>query len=194
MAVNAVERKSRLRGALTSPRIGRRLTWFATAVLVAGVVAFIYTRYHNTAPKLQTQPTGPAIRQLGAKQPSVPITPQQWAVARAWILSAVARRNTGASWALTDPSFRAGYTRKQWASGSIPVVPFAVDPNVLTKYAVDFSHPREAQIEVALAPKAGTQGGIFFMILKARGYGKHKHWLVSYWVPRTSLPIPSTPH
>ena len=65
-------------------------------------------------------------------------------------------------------------------------------PVVDVKYApmkIDFSYPGEAQIEIALLPKATTKvkGQLFIMDIVKR----HGQWLVNSWVPRSSAPVPN---
>ena len=54
---------------------------------------------------------------------------------------------------------------------------------------IDFSYPNEAQIQVALLPKAGVKvrSQLFIMDLVKRN-GK---WLVNAWVPRSTPPVPN---
>jgi hypothetical protein len=42
-------------------------------------------------------------------------------VAARFVNTAVARRNLAASWDVTHPALRVGYTRARWAEGTIPV-------------------------------------------------------------------------
>jgi hypothetical protein len=56
-------------------------------------------------------------------RPAVADAPAAHRVAAQFVNTAVARENVGASWAVTHPDLRAGYTRATWAEGTIPVQP-----------------------------------------------------------------------
>jgi hypothetical protein len=82
-----------------------------------------------------------------------------------------------------------GQSLKSWNTGNIAVVPYPVDAVKYAPMKIDFSYPNEAQIEVALLPKAGTgiKAQLFLMDLVRRD-GK---WLVNSWVPKSSPMVPN---
>jgi hypothetical protein len=78
---------------------------------------------------------------------------------------------------------------KSWKTGNIAVIPYPVSEIKYAPMKIDFSYPNEAQIEVAMLPKAGAKvkAQLFIMDLVRRD-GK---WLVNSWVPSSSPPVPS---
>jgi len=118
-------------------------------------------------------------------------------IAARFIQTAVTRDNVAASWQLTGhclkglPCLRAGFTRKMWASGAIPVVPYPAYGGV--KYKVTYSYRDDAMLEVALYPRKGSslKAGIFHIGLH-RYPGKDENpWKVVHWAPRSMTIVPS---
>jgi hypothetical protein len=101
----------------------------------------------------------------------------------------VARKNLGQAYGLVTDEILQGQSKKDWMTGNIAVVPYPVDAIEYAPMKIDFSYPKEAQIEVALLPKKGAkvQGQLFVMDLVKRG----GNWLVNGWVPRSSPPVPN---
>ena len=90
-----------------------------------------------------------------------------------------------------------GYTAKQWSNASaLPVVPYPnVDVNT-AQYYLDYASTKEILIEVGLSVKANIKGEArtrptaFQLGLSPVGTGAQKRWLVDYWMPRWTPPIP----
>lgn len=186
MAVNVVQT------ALSSRRFNKWLPWFAAALLAAGLIAFLIAYFGNTA--------SPAKESFGTKNATKPQVVKQVPIAEAarvsaakFILSAVARRNLGESWALSTPNVRGGLTLKQWMTGEIPVVPLGVpiDKAAITK--IIYSHPREAELNIVVLPKPNKQGvkaTLYVLDLKKVGQGSSARWLVDYAQPQATPGIP----
>ena len=109
-------------------------------------------------------------------------------VAEQFILTAVARRNTGASWKLVDLSFpsRAEYSRKEWASGDIPVVPasFPIKKSDIRLSVAEVSaRGGELLLDVVLGPER-QRPEVFELGLRRHGKGADRRWLVDYWMTR----------
>ncbi|MBD0348098.1 MAG: hypothetical protein ICV59_03015 [Thermoleophilia bacterium] len=170
--------------------------YVAGSVLAVGVVAFLVAFYGNTAPDStpEIQRTGPAIvdEPTGKK---APVSRGVQAVAARFIKTAVARRNLDVGWKLTHPELRAGTTYKEWLRGESTVVPYPVDLGAAPPFRVDESYERRVELEVVLTPRkgSGVKSQIFFIGLKAVGQRKNKRWLVYYWAPRSTPPIPANP-
>ena len=178
---------------LSSRRLNRALPWIAGVVLAAGVVAFLLTYFRNTATSNEA-PLSNEPAQIVPQPKRVAIDERARRVAGKFILTAVARKNLAASWEITHPSMRKGYTKAEWIKGDIPVVPYpskAIDKGI---FKVDYAYPNEILLQVALLPKEGARikPQIFLIGLKAQGKGKKKRWLVDYWAPRASIPIHAT--
>ena len=109
-------------------------------------------------------------------------------VAEKFILTAVARKNTGASWKLVDVSFpgKAELTKREWATGDIPVVPAAAP---FTKSAIRlavahvYAHGSELLLNVTLGPRR-KRPEAFELGLRRHGKGTERRWLVDYWMTR----------
>jgi len=186
MAVNVVQ------SALSSRRFNKWLPWFAAALLVAGVVAFLIAYFGNTAnPAKETFGNAPASKPQVVKE--VPIAPAARVAAGKFILSAVARKNLDQAWALATDNVKSGLTLKQWMTGEIPVVPLGVpiDKAAITK--IIYSHSRDAELNVVVLPKPNKQGvkaTLFVLDLKKVGQGGSARWLVDYCQPQATPGIP----
>ena len=109
-------------------------------------------------------------------------------VAEKFILTAVARKNTRASWKLVDLSFpgTSELTKREWATGDIPVVPTS---SPITRNAIRLSvaevhaHGSKLLLDVVLAPKR-KRPEVFEIGLRRHGKGSERRWLVDYWMTR----------
>jgi hypothetical protein len=184
-----------MRGTLSSARLRRRLFWGGLFILVAGGVAGLVLAFPSPSPEKGAKMT--TIEGDVVQQPKghsfAPRRGEVLAVARRFLLTAVTRKHTAASWDLVTPSLKSGYTRKTWAKGDIPVVPF-LGPIGVASIKVDLSYSREALLEVFVLPKAGydAKGQIFFMNLKKIGTGRKAHWVVDSWSPRSNIAVPDS--
>ena len=175
---------------IRKPGWRKALPWVVVVLVVGAVIGVIGWRFENTGTSQATPFTNKPALDVSKVPPTVKLTPGATRVARRFIESAVARKNLAASYPLVTNEIKQGQSLKSWKTGNIAVVPY---PVVDVKYApmkIDFSYPNEAQIEVALLPKAGTKihGQLFIMDLVKRN-GK---WLVNSWVPSSSPPVPPT--
>ena len=167
----------------------RYLPWIGGFVLLAGLVAFsisYFARDESTAKPAAAPQTGPA--QTVAARKSVPFDPAARAVAGKFLQTAVPRKNLRASWFITHPELREGYTLQDWLTGTIPVQFYPTGAVELATFKIDESYTDEATIEVALLPAKGAKikPQIFFVGLK-----KYKgKWMVNYFAPRSTIPIP----
>ncbi len=181
MAVNVVQ------SALSSRRFNKWLPWFAGALLAAGVIAFLFAYFGNTASTKETFGSSNAVKPQVVKQ--VPLEPAARQVAGKFILTAIARKNLDQAWNLVTPSIKGGMTLKEWMTGNIPVVPLGVplDKAAITK--IISSTPREAEFNVVVLPKPNTQGvkaTLYVIIVKKVG----SRWLVDYALPQATPGIP----
>jgi hypothetical protein len=178
------------------------LPWLSALVLVAGLVLALTRAFDVWG---GSAATANAPRQVKAAQPpsaqrttssraerAVPLEKAARAVARKFVLTAVARRHVAASYDLVGAALRQGFSRAEWAKGEIPVVPDPVDEDGLSPLAVDFSYENHALLEVTLNPGAGRKikPAQFFLELRAFGKGKARRWLVVGWAPHAAPLIP----
>lgn len=118
--------------------------------------------------------------------PTVKFSPEARAVAKKFVVTAVARKNLAQAYAISGPGVREGMTLKQFLTGNIAVVPYLVNDSTIARIAVDESHTTSARLEVFLDTR-NQHGRIFFMDL----IKKHGQWLVNAWSPRASARIPN---
>jgi hypothetical protein len=178
---------------VNSTRFKKLLPWVSALVLLAGIGTFLGVRYSNTAKVTNPNPTG-AVIPAEVPQKNIPFPAAAWRVAREWAFTALPRKNLDRSFALTHPSFRSGYTLKQWETGTLPNIPFYPIGQIL-KYNwknTNFAHPREAQINVIMVSmKSSNQRPVPAQIgLRKVGSGAQAHWMVDYFSPVSGPRIP----
>ena len=167
------------------------LVFVATSVLVVGGIAFLVAASRDDA--RAPLPPGPVVG--GRQRAPAKVDPAARVVAGKFILTAVAQRNTGDSWPLVHPDLRAGFTRREWAKGNIPVVPFPVSSIGEARFRVTDNRRGALTLEVALIPKARTtmKAEVFSLGLTRIGSGAARHWVVEYWMPRPGPVIRALP-
>jgi hypothetical protein len=166
----------------------KALPWIVAVLVVGGAIAAGII-WSNTGKSTATPFTNQPVKDVSKVPPTVKLTPGATRVARKFIETAVARKNLAQAYTLVTEQIRQGQSLKSWKTGNIAVIPYPVDAVKYAPMKIDFSYPNEAQIEVALLPKAGSnvRGQLFLMDL-VRQDGK---WLVNSWVPRASPPVPN---
>jgi hypothetical protein len=188
----------------SSPRFQRYLLWIGVAVFVIGAAVLTFTLVggsdgQEAKPDKGFHPTLPvkAVPLRNADGVTVKTFTQLDPAVRedikTFIATAVARKNLGTSWNVVAPSLRAGYTKAAWTKGdALPVVPYpGVDPNHV-EYFLDYASTKEILVEVGLAGKPGvaTRPVTFQLGLVPAGTTKSHRWLVDYWMPRWTPPVP----
>lgn len=186
---------------LSSPRFQRYMLWVGVAVLAAGAAALLIVLMGGQSGNPKANDKGFHPR-LPAK--SIPLKNASGVVVKTYqqldpgirdsvkmfISTVVAREHLDQSWNLVAPSMKAGYTKHQWETADdLPVVPYpGVDPH-RTQFYLDYASTKEILVEVGLAGKKGvsTRPVTFQLGLVPAGKG---HWLVDYWMPRWTPPVP----
>ena len=118
----------------------------------------------------------------------LPFTPRKGRilqVAQQFVATAVTRKHTADSWNLVCPSLKKGYTRRSWAKGDIPVVPF---PVAFGRWRLGYSFAREVDLQVALFPpkKSQLRPTVFDLTVSHCKREGAREWLVSAFVPAAS--------
>jgi hypothetical protein len=195
--------------ALSSARFNRYLMWFSGLVLAAGV-AFLLIKlvpgndkttvnpdkgFHATLPAKSLPLTNAKGQQIKTYQE---LDPEVRATIKTFLASAVARRHLDKSWSVIAPSMKKGYTLQSWSTGGkkqggLPVVPYPIEDVNSTQYYLDYASTKEILLEVGVsAPaKKKMRPTAFQLGLVPRGKGSDRHWLVNYWMPRWTPPIPT---
>ena len=171
---------------LSSPRRRRRLGWLlATTLGATGIVGGLLYSHSLSQPEA-AGPTSAAGWAPPAVEKPVRLSERNRVealrVAAEFVETAVARKRTAESWDLVAPSMRQGYTRKTWALGDIPVVPFPVHT---AKWRLEYSFRNSVGLEVALFPKPGSEvrAVVFNLDLRTVSRGPKKRWLVESFTP-----------
>lgn len=173
---------------LSSPRLRRRLLWAGGGLAAVGAVALAFVLWPRaSAEPAASDSAGPALEI--AERPEVPLSRAARAevltVAQRFLTSAVARKRVAGSWELAHPDLRQGLTRREWAAGEIPIVPYPVDT---ARWRLGYSQRGVVGLEVYVeaAPGARLEPMVFDMEVRAAG----RRWLVSSWAPK---PTPGGP-
>src|SRR5436305_14460226 len=111
-----------------SPRRRRRLRWAGAvaAVGLAVLLSLIFMR--NTAPPHKQVFTKGATNAYRTRKPVDHTRHERTsaiAVATEFLDTAVRRQHVAQSWAITEPSLHAGFTRREWDAGdALPFPPY----------------------------------------------------------------------
>lgn len=190
-----------MRQRLSSILSARAFTVAATLVLIAGIVAIATVRLgtdaESASPPTSEEPP-PEDFNPAATEATPAIVPRAARVAAGeFILAAAGREDLPKAWKLSHPELKAqcACTYKQWLTGNIPVQYYPTTNLDSAEFGVDESSAGRVVLEVLLTPKAGEDlhPQAFFIGLKTVGKGKQQRWLVDYWAPSGSPPVPQIP-
>ncbi len=174
-----------MRKRLSSPRFRRRVTWVSAVGLLAGAIALAVVLLPSSKPKHEVFTKTPPTVYRSPQAVPLDRTGRADVVFAAsnFIKTAVRRVHVAASWDLTDPSLRQGFTRRQWAKGAIPVVPYPAAG--IRQLTIDWSYRDDVALDIVLAPipGSGLPPKSFMIELKRSGRPAHRRWLVASWTP-----------
>jgi hypothetical protein len=184
---------------LSSPGFVRALSWVSALVLIAGVAAF-FTVYVGTGDNSMES----AVVNNGETVPDeLPVTTAPnvedvpaaaRTVAADFIVGAVARQDLAGAWKIVHPQLKkdCACTYEEWLTGNIPVLFFPSQGADTIRFGANEISPRRIVLEVLLVPKNGSEltPTSFYVGLKAVGSGKGETWLVDYFAPMGSPPVP----
>ena len=191
--------------ALSSQRFNRLLLIAGVVVLVVGAAALVIAiaggsdkTSSNPSPGFKAQlPTkstplknasGAEVKTYGQLDSNIRST------VRTFLSTAVARKHLDQSWPVVAPSFKEGYTKKQWVhADELPIIPYPFDSIDKVQYYLDYASNREILMEVGLAaPERYKMRATTFQLgLIPVGTGSGRHWVVDYWMPRWTPPVPT---
>jgi hypothetical protein len=166
-------------------KVTKALPYVAALVFVAGGIAFLIAYFGNTSNVTHPNTArGPGI-DASKNPPTVPVPQGAKTVAADYVTSTMTRQNLALSWTLTHPKLKAGYTRKEWLSGNIPVPVFPASAFAGATYKVQWSRANDVMLNVYVfaKPKMARLSNAFFIELNPVGTGASKRWLVSYVAP-----------
>ena len=185
--VDIFQRRERVK----KPGWRKALPWAVGVAALATLIGLVVWTYSHTGTSLETPLSTVAADDRSHVPKTAKLDPEAKRVARQFIETAVARKNLRAAYALAGPMIRQDQTLKEWMTGNIAVVPYPVDAVEFAPMKVDFSYPREAQIEVALLPKDSVKGVKSQLFIASLVKNKQGKWQVNSWVPRSSPMVPS---
>jgi len=190
--------------ALSSARFNRIMLGLGVLVLAAGALTlilkiaggndntdvnpspgFVPTLPQKTTPLKNSQ--GITVRTFGQLDPQVRST------IHTFLATVVPRRNVGRSWNVVAPSVKAGYTYKKWThADALPVNFYPVDDVKTARYYLDEANTQDILIDVGLSAPAkyGMRPTTFQLGLVPVGKGAKTKWLVNYFMPRWTPPLP----
>jgi hypothetical protein len=191
--------------ALSSARFHRYMLWLGVAIFVAGAFALVFKFAGGSdatpsdpdkgfKPQFQAAPhplknaQGVTIKTFWQLDPEVRST------IRTFLVTGVSRKDQGAAWNVVAPSVKAGYTYKSWKNANaLPIIFYPVENIHRVQYYLDYASDQEILIEVGLlAPKRYKMRATTFQLgLVPSGNGTHKKWLVDYFMPRWTPPLPN---
>jgi hypothetical protein len=169
----------------------KALPWVIGVGAVAAAIVGLVLWMGNTGESTNTPLSTLAADDRSPVPNTIKLDPEARTVAKQFIETAVARKNLRAAFPLAGPAIRQGQTLKEWLTGNIAVVPYPVDKIDYAPMKIDYSYPREAQIEVALLPKDGAKGVKSQLFIATLVKNKQGKWQVNAWVPRSSAPVPN---
>jgi hypothetical protein len=190
--------------ALSSARFNRLMLWFGVLVFVAGAFALVFkfaggSDQTSAAPDKGFHPkfvkaTHPLKNASGVTVKTFwQLDPQVRSTIRTFLVAGVARRDQGRAWGVVAPSVKQGYTYKKWKSAdALPVIFYPVANAHQVQYYLDYASNEEILIEVGLfAPKHYQMRPTTFQLgLVPVGKGAKQKWLVDYFMPRWTPPVP----
>jgi hypothetical protein len=190
--------------ALSSARFNRIMLAIGVLVLAAGAMTLVFklaggSDGTNVNPSPGFVPTLPAKTTPLKNSQGITVRtfeqldPQVRSTIRTFLDTVVPRRNIGRSWDVVAPSMKAGYTYKKWThADALPVNVYPVDDVNTAKYYLDEANTQDILIDVGLSAPAryGLRPTTFQLGLVPVGKGVKAKWLVNYFMPRWTPPIP----
>jgi hypothetical protein len=190
--------------ALSSARFNRLILWLGVAVFAVGALALVFKLaggsdptsaapdkgFHPTLPQNATplrNSQGVAIKTFWQLDPAIRQT------IRTFLVTGVSRKDQSRAWDVVAPSVRKGYTHKSWTkANALPIIFYPVANVDHVQYYLDYASTQEILIEVGLfAPKRYAMRPTTFQLgLVPDGPRGQRHWLVDYFMPRWTPPLP----
>jgi hypothetical protein len=187
--------------ALSSARFNRMILWLGVVVFAAGAVTLVlrfaggsdttsaapdkgfHATFQKAAHPLKNS-QGVTIKTFEQLDPAMKQT------IRKFLVTGVSRKSQAQAWNVVAPSVKSGYTHKSWTkANSLPIIFYPVANIDRVQYYLDYASNQEILLEVGLfAPKRYAMRPTTFQLgLVPVG---HK-WLVDYFMPRWTPPVPN---
>jgi hypothetical protein len=190
--------------ALSSARFNRLMLGLGILVLAVGTFALVF-KFAGGSDQTSSNPSPGFKAQLPSKIVPLKNTsgatiktfwqldPTMRSTIRKFIGTAVMRRHLDQSWSVIAPSLKAGYTYKRWTTAdNLPVIPYPVDSLDKVQYYLDYASTKAILVEVGLGarPEKNIRPTTFQLEMVPVGTGANKRWMVDYWMPRWTPPVP----
>ena len=190
--------------ALSSARFNRLMLWLGIVVLAVGTGVLVFKlaggsdqRDANPSPGFKAQLPTKIVPLKNASGTTIKtfwqLDPALRSTIRKFIGTAVMRRHLDQSWNVVAPSLKAGYTYKRWTTADkLPVIPYPVDSLDKVQYYLDYASTKAILVEVGLGakPEKNIRPTTFQLELVPVGKGANQRWMVDYWMPRWTPPVP----
>jgi hypothetical protein len=192
--------------AFSSPRFNRLLLAIGVVVLAAGALTLVVTLVGGSDkstinPDKGFKPTLPEKTSPLKNSQGVTVKtftqldPEVRTTIRTFLATAVKREHLDQSWSVIAPEMKQGYTAASWSHAkALPIIPYPVADLDRVEYYLDYASTKEILVEVGLsAPKSsGLRPTTFQLALVPVSTGNKNQWLVNYWMPRWTPPIPTS--
>lgn len=170
-----------------SPRARRRGLWLLGLLVLAGAVAILAAAVPRGGSFPDTRRDGRP--QLVSVSRAVPLTQERRrainSLLDAFVPAAVERRDPLRALPLVTPAFRSGISRRAWARGDLPVLPYDALGKHFDDWTLDYSLADEIAVDVLLHPgPRERRGAIAFTAVFKRVHGR---WLVDEFLPAASF-------
>src|SRR3954447_1279 len=146
-----------LGGLFDSPRRQRRFLILSGAVFAIGLIAFVSTVVLGGTSNAYPDTISSQPAKVYHQEKTVPVTKAQIALMRSFIKTAVARKRLGYAYDIVDSDLKGTMTRKQWATGAIPVVQYEAENADTVSFEKVYSYRTSALFNVNLIPVGHTQ-------------------------------------
>jgi hypothetical protein len=181
-----------------SPGFVRAISWVSGLILLAGVAAVLTVWIGSGSPEksalVNNGETIPDELPVTAPPDVADVPAAARKVAADFIEGAVARKDLAKAWTLIHPTMKrdCACTREEWLTGDIPVQFFPAKGIETIRFGVNEISPGMIVLEVLLDPAKGhdLQPTAFYVGLKSTGKGDAQKWLVDYFAPMGSPPVP----
>jgi hypothetical protein len=181
-------------GFLSSPRAQRRLLWGSAGILAIGLIVFLSVFVLRGSPG-PSSPISTVKADRAPKEIKAPPDPKAFSTARKFIETAVLRKNLDSAYPLVNHEIKGGLTKKQWETGNIPVIGYPAENAKTAAFTVLWSYKTQLMTIVDLVARPGTHARphLPFFLGLVRAHNKpNGKWLVNYFIPDWSPPIPSS--
>jgi hypothetical protein len=176
----------------TSHRARVRLLWISiavTAVLaVAGLIVFVPNTGHSFATPIVNKPA-----MVVTEPKHVPATPATRRAAeatlRAFVRSAIVRRDLARSWPLATAHMKIGTSRADWLHGNLPVVPYPANAFADAGFTLKYSYVGGVLgYDVLIIPRENAAGNVAGQqVYSCELHDVRGRWLVDFCYPRKTL-------